>query len=432
MAEHFVETLERAAAYREGRLEDALRETFVALDRRLLKKRDADEQELMGYNTFCEPEIPIEDKNYISFAPSAAPKQCADCSCYKKVEALFHDLTLPTLPDQPTRRFQSEPSFGGNAIGPSDLPPKYDSCLSSLEATPGDGSMSRRKRFTRKFRPRRKRSVERTLSLSASKSDDSQGLWSQVRQTLNRRKSSNSPRNSRGPPEGCPSARVAGCTAVVAILTNTRLVVANAGDSRCILGRSTGAVHLTRDHKPQNDVEKVGEVVESLQARIEAAGGSVEFGRVNGNLNLSRAIGDLHYKQDPSRPLEDQIITSHPDVTSVDLSPQDEFICLACDGLFEFFSSEDVYKHIASNVVSSDVKCELGGGPTTAHIVMNEVSELPDDATRMAVVMERLFNAILSPNPTFVDYGCDNMTAVIVDLRPFRDCSCDCHVTNRH
>ena len=180
----------------------------------------------------------------------------------------------------------------------------------------------------------------------------------------------------------------------------------------------------------------------------------MEFGRVNGNLNLSRAVGDLHYKQDTSRALEEQIITSLPDVASVTLSADDEFVFLGCDGLFEFFSNEDVYRFVAHRLVSDAISCRFAGVRssdrcmiglnaavnniiasmplTQAHIVPAEIvipdtAPLPSDATRVSCILERLLNAILSPNPTFVDYGCDNMTAVAVDLRPFRGCPCACH-----
>jgi hypothetical protein len=40
----------------------------------------------------------------------------------------------------------------------------------------------------------------------------------------------------------------------------------------------------------------------------------VSEGRINGNLNLSRAIGDLEYKKDSNLPAEKQIITAMPDI----------------------------------------------------------------------------------------------------------------------
>lgn len=47
-------------------------------------------------------------------------------------------------------------------------------------------------------------------------------------------------------------------------------------------------VELTIDHKPDNEKEK---------ERIKKAGGTISMGRVNGNLNLSRALGDLEFKE---------------------------------------------------------------------------------------------------------------------------------------
>ena len=99
----------------------------------------------------------------------------------------------------------------------------------------------------------------------------------------------------------------AGCTAVVAVLLGRTLTVANAGDSRGVLCRAGGTAEpLSFDHKPQQPRE---------MNRINNAGGFVNrFGRVNGNLNLSRSIGDLKYKQVPGIAPADQMITAQPDI----------------------------------------------------------------------------------------------------------------------
>lgn len=68
------------------------------------------------------------------------------------------------------------------------------------------------------------------------------------------------------------------------------------------------------------------------KARIVAAGGFVDFGRVNGNLALSRAIGDFEFKKSAELSPEQQIVTAYPDVTSHDISDDDEFLVIACDG----------------------------------------------------------------------------------------------------
>jgi protein phosphatase 1G len=73
----------------------------------------------------------------------------------------------------------------------------------------------------------------------------------------------------------------------VAVVHGNKLYVANAGDSRCILSRGKDTIPMTEDHKPTNPEE---------ERRIKAAGGFVSEGRINGGLNLSRAIGDMNYK----------------------------------------------------------------------------------------------------------------------------------------
>jgi hypothetical protein len=95
---------------------------------------------------------------------------------------------------------------------------------------------------------------------------------------------------------------LAGCTAVVALVVGNKLFVANAGDSRGVMMRGGNAVALSEDHKPTQEREL---------SRIKAAGGYVNVvGRVNGNLNLSRSLGDLKYKQLKHLHPEDQVAYS--------------------------------------------------------------------------------------------------------------------------
>jgi len=80
------------------------------------------------------------------------------------------------------------------------------------------------------------------------------------------------------------------------MITDSEIIVANAGDSRAVLAYKDGdkivAKELSMDHKPELPEEK---------ARIEKAGGYVEDNRVNGILNLSRSVGDLEYKMNKDK-----------------------------------------------------------------------------------------------------------------------------------
>lgn len=176
----------------------------------------------------------------------------------------------------------------------------------------------------------------------------------------------------------------AGCTAVCAVINGTTLTVANAGDSRVVLGRAEGVTEpMSYDHKPMHETE---------MKRITEAGGFVnQFGRVNGNLNLSRSIGDLKYKQVPNILPSAQMITAEPDIKQIELKPDDEFIILACDGIWDCLTNEEAVKYVHDRI---DTK-----SPTEIGIEM--------------------LDEIISVDPRVTQgIGGDNMTVMIVDLLP--------------
>lgn len=53
---------------------------------------------------------------------------------------------------------------------------------------------------------------------------------------------------------------------------------------------------------------------------------------MNGNLALSRALGDFEFKKSADLSPEQQIVTAFPDVVTHEISPDDEFLVIACDG----------------------------------------------------------------------------------------------------
>jgi serine/threonine protein phosphatase PrpC len=61
-----------------------------------------------------------------------------------------------------------------------------------------------------------------------------------------------------------------------------------------------------------------------------------------GNLNLSRSLGDLDYKQNKKLPAKDQMITAYPECKVVDLSPDCDFIILACDGIWDCLTNQEI------------------------------------------------------------------------------------------
>ena len=135
---------------------------------------------------------------------------------------------------------------------------------------------------------------------------------------------------------GAPGSDTSGCTAVCCMISPTVIVCANAGDSRSILATAESGILLTKemsfDHKPYNSLER---------ARIEKAGGTVEFKRVDGDLAVSRAFGDFQYKTSPKLSPQLQKVSPEPDVIVHKRHNADEFLLLACDGLWDVMSNVD-------------------------------------------------------------------------------------------
>ncbi|CAG8644479.1 18607_t:CDS:2 [Gigaspora margarita] len=175
-------------------------------------------------------------------------------------------------------------------------------------------------------------------------------------------------------PSGCAGA------AVMAIVTpNNEIYVGNAGNSRAVLSEDGIACQMSDDHKPVNPGES---------KRIQDASGFVEFGKVNGTLALSRAFGDFEFKQTPNLPPKNQIVTAYPDVKMAETKfKSTEFLILACDGIWDCLSSQDVVSFIRKNI-----------------------SENKD----LRKVCEDLMDRCLAKDGELGGIGCDNMTIIVV------------------
>ncbi|KAF9898644.1 Protein phosphatase 2C 2, partial [Lobosporangium transversale] len=170
-----------------------------------------------------------------------------------------------------------------------------------------------------------------------------------------------------------------GCTAITATFTDKNvLYVGNAGDSRAVLGTDGAAIALSHDHKPVNKEES---------RRIVAAGGFVEYGRVNGSLALSRALGDFEFKTNATLGPDDQIVTANPVIVEHKLTDDDEFLILACDGIWDCMTSQEVVTFVRKGIADN--------------IPLDKLCEMTMDNC-------------LASDTGMAGVGCDNMTMVIV------------------
>ena len=175
----------------------------------------------------------------------------------------------------------------------------------------------------------------------------------------------------------------AGCTAICATLQGRKLVVANAGDSRAVLCRKGGiAEAMSFDHKPDNLIER---------ERICKSGGFVAQNRVNGQLAMSRAIGDFDFKQNDTLPASEQAVTCDPDIREVELEEGDEFIILACDGIWDAISNEGAVRFIR-NALRTEQK--------------------------ISTVVSKLLDRCLAETTSDMSLSTDNMTCIVVVFKP--------------
>lgn len=172
-----------------------------------------------------------------------------------------------------------------------------------------------------------------------------------------------------------------GCAATLALITASKVVCGNAGDSRTIMSINGYAKALSYDHKPSNEGEK---------ARICSAGGYVDMGRVNGNLALLRGIGDFEFKKNVNLPPEEQIVTCYPDVIQHEINyANDEFVVLACDGIWDCLTSQNCVECVRRGIYERKLLVEI---------------------------CEELMELCCAPNLGGLGIGCDNMLVVIVAL----------------
>jgi len=202
-----------------------------------------------------------------------------------------------------------------------------------------------------------------------------------------------------------PPTATGGTTGVIALVGKREVVVGNIGDSRCILiqrntssgggadaskeeaesaplqeerGKETNASSaavvikpMSYDHKPdlpdeQARIEKAG-----LEVFVEELGEDEVIHKIkrgpNDMIAVSRAFGDFDYKGNADLPPDEQAIVCTPEImTHVRNPSEDLYLVLACDGVWDVMTNEEVgeFVHSAIGRIYSEKK-QSGLGPAT-------------------------------------------------------------------
>lgn len=131
-----------------------------------------------------------------------------------------------------------------------------------------------------------------------------------------------------------------GCVCISCLIGPEEIYLINIGDSRGIIFSNDGQVLLhTEDHKPDDPAE---------QERIHEAGGTIgktcagDVLRVENQLAMTRVLGDFGINK--------EIVPPMADILSYSRNSTVAFIVLACDGIWDVMSNDDVAKFVTQRV----------------------------------------------------------------------------------
>ena len=201
-----------------------------------------------------------------------------------------------------------------------------------------------------------------------------------------------------------------GSCAVIILIVDNKIYIANVGDSRGLLSLNNGKEYIviTEDHKPNNEKEKNriikngGQVYQSQTVindnENEFLNGQILLGPYRvlpGRLSVSRTIGDIEAKNEKfgGNP---NVIISVPDIFIYDLKNDDiDFLLLGCDGIYDQMSNDEIM-NCCWEVLNDN---ELG----------NNVHE------KCGLIVDYILKA------SMIRKSFDNVTCLIVSLKEFND-----------
>ena len=174
-----------------------------------------------------------------------------------------------------------------------------------------------------------------------------------------------------------------GTTANIMLMKDNILYLANVGDSFSVMYNKKGkAIKLNREHKT---------TLESEKKRIENSGCKLINNRVNGIINLSRALGDLKFKKNKEKSRDEQSVIAFPEITKISNLDDIDFIIMGCDGIWDcHFDKEKITKF-----------CE-------------EIKEIIDSnhEGKLSDILQKKFDEAVSDVN-----GADNMSCIIIKFK---------------
>ena len=172
-----------------------------------------------------------------------------------------------------------------------------------------------------------------------------------------------------------------GTTANIMLIKNGIIYIANVGDSLSVMYKNKKAYNLNREHQTILDSEK---------ERVLNSGATINGYRINGMLNLTRAIGDLKFKSNVNLKRHEQSVIALPEITKIEDTEGIEFIIMGCDGVWD--------------CVKRQLVCDF---------IDKEINENP--GKNLSEILIKIFDRCVSP-VWGVILGTDNMSCIIIQF----------------
>ena len=172
-----------------------------------------------------------------------------------------------------------------------------------------------------------------------------------------------------------------GTTANIMLIKNGVIYLANVGDSLSVMYKHKKAYNLNKEHQT---------IIESEKERVIKSGAQIIGYRINGMLNLTRAIGDLKFKTNSNLKRHEQSVISLPEITKIEDTDGIDFIIMGCDGVWD--------------CVKRQLVCDF---------VDRQIRENPDK--KLSEILKVIFDRCVSPIWGVI-LGTDNMSCIIIQF----------------
>ncbi len=174
-----------------------------------------------------------------------------------------------------------------------------------------------------------------------------------------------------------------GSTANIILINNKFIYIANVGDSLSLMYKNGEIYKLSNEHKT---------TLKSEILRIKKFNKiKLIHNRIDGKLNITRAIGDLNYKKNENLKPFEQIITSYPEINKIKMTDDIDFIIMASDGVWDCVDQEKLCETIEKELKEN---------------INNKISN----------IIANIFDNIISKN-NISSIGSDNMSCIIIQFK---------------